>query len=171
VQIMMLLGIQTSMAIVQAAVVRGLGKPHWDMLSALVVALVTAGLLILAAPHWLEVVTAAVVVSAVAVWPLDALFVRRLTGLSASGQFATAGRAGLAAAVMAVAVWGVTPLLLPILPAAAVLAIQIAFGAVLYWAMLRVLMPAVAAIIGRVLVAVARRDLGTVRASLGLLAG
>ncbi len=171
VQIMMLLGVQTSMAIVQAAVVRGMGKPHWDMVSAVVVAVVTSGLLVVAAPHGLEAVTAAVVASAVAVWPLDALFVRRLTGLSASGQCASVGRAGLAAVVMAVAVWGATPLLQPHLPVVAVLAVQIGLGAVLYWALLGVLMPSVAAVIGRVVVGVARRDLGAVRASLGLLAG
>lgn len=171
VQIMMLLGIQTSMAIVQAAVVRGMGKPHWDMVSSLVVALVTAGLLVIAAPHGLEVVTAAVVVSAMVVWPLDALFVRRLTGLPASGQFSTVGRAGLAAAVMAVIVWGAAPPLLEHLPVVPVLVAQIALGALLYWAMLRVLMPTVATMIGQVVVAVARRDLGAVRSSLGSIAG
>ncbi len=171
VQIMMLLGIQSSVNIVQAAVVRGMGKPHWDMFSAAAVAVLTAGLLVVAAPYGLEMVTVAVVVGSVAVWPLDALFVRRLTDLSSAAQFATVGRAGLAATAMAVVVWGATPLLLPYLPVTAVLVAQVILGALFYWAMLRVLMPTVAAIIGRVLMAVARRDFGAVRASLGMLAG
>src|SRR5690606_29810322 len=70
VQIMMLLGIQSSVNIVQAAVVRGMGKPHWDMFSAAAVAVLTAGLLVVAAPYGLEMVTVAVVVGSVAVWPL-----------------------------------------------------------------------------------------------------
>jgi O-antigen/teichoic acid export membrane protein len=171
VQIMMLLGIHSSMSIVQAAVVRGMGKPHWDLISALVVALLTAVLVVVAAPYGLEAATAAVVVSALAIWPLDALFVRRLTGLSAAGQIATSWRAGLAAAVMACGVWSSTPLLLSHLPPAAMLLLQVVFGAVLYWAMLRVLMPAVGKVISGVVLAVARRDFGAVRASLGSLAG
>ena len=68
VQIMMLLGIQSSMSMIQAAVVRGMGKPHWDMCSAMVVALMTAGLLVAAAPYGLEAATAVVVLSAVICW-------------------------------------------------------------------------------------------------------
>ena len=92
-----------------------------------------------------------------------------VTGLSAAGQMATVGRAGLAALAMALGVWASTPVLLPHLPALAMLPLQIAFGAVLYWAMLRIFMPAAAAIIGGVVLAVARRDFGAVRASLGML--
>ena len=51
------------------------------------------------------------------------------------------------------------------------LAVFVALGAVLYWAMLQVLMPAVARAISRVVVAVARRDFQAVRATLGSLAG
>ena len=169
VQVMMLLGILTSMSTVQAAVIRGMGKPHWEMISALVGALLTAAMLIFAAPFGLEAAAASVVLGAMAVWPLDAMFVRRLTGLSVVRQMATVGRAGLAAVVMALGVWGSSSALLPHLPAIALLAFQVGLGAVLYWLMLRVLMPAVAALIGRIVVAVARRDFVAVRASLGML--
>ena len=169
VQIMMLLGVQSSMSMVQAAVVRGMGKPHWDMMSAMVVVVITAGLLTVALPHGIEAAAVAVVLSALVIWPLDALFVRRLTGLPIATQAATVGRAGLAAAVMAVCVWALLATLVARMPAPVALLVEIGAGAILYWAMLRVLMPAAAAIIERLVLAVARRDLGAIRASLGTL--
>ena len=53
----------------------------------------------------------------------------------------------------------------------AALAMQVAIGAVLYWVMLRVLMPGAAAIIERLVLALARRDLGAMRASFGSFSG
>ena len=170
VQILMLLGVQASMSIVQAAVVRGMGKPHWDMVSAMVVVVITAGLLTVALPYGIEAVALAVVLSTLAIWPLDALFVRRLTGLPVAAQAATVGRAGLCAAVMAVCVWVLFPMLLAHVPAPVALIVLVGAGAVLYWAMLRILMPVAAGIIERVVLALARRDFGAIRASLGTLA-
>lgn len=168
VQILMLLGLQSSMSMVQSAVVRGMGKPHWDMLSAMVVVAVTTGLLTVSLPFGLAAAALAVVLSNFCIWPLDALFVRKLTRLPLASQAATVGRAGLAAMVMAVCVWTLAPTLLPLTAPVALVMLTV-IGAVLYWAMLRLLMPAAAGIIGSIVLALARRDLGAIRATLGSL--
>ena len=67
------------MSMVQPSLIRGMGRPHWDMLSSLSVVLMTAGLLTVALPFGIEAAAAAVVLGFMAVWPIDALFVRRLT--------------------------------------------------------------------------------------------
>ncbi len=50
------------------------------------------------------------------------------------------------------------------------IALLVPVGAVLYRAMLKIVMPAAAAVIEQVLLSIARRDFGALRASLGGLA-
>lgn len=169
VQLLMLLGVRSSMSIVQAAVVRGMGKAHWEMISAAVSVSLGAVLVGLAAPYGLVPAAAAVVVSACLVWPLDAFLVRHLTALPIAQQAGAGSRAALSATAMAIFVAALTPILLGYLPPALVMALLIPAGAIAYWAMLRVFMPAAAAVIEHVVMALARRDFGAIRASLGSL--
>jgi O-antigen/teichoic acid export membrane protein len=166
VQIMMLLGVFASMSVVQAAVIRGMGKPHWEIGYEIVLVAVTALLLIPAARHGAEAAAAVVVVSAAVAAPVNSFFVRELTGLSIRLQTMAVMQAGLAASVMAVCVWAVGPMLTPVMPAAVALFLLVCLGALLYWALLRWSMPAAARIIQDLAVAAARRDPVAIRASL-----
>ena len=85
-------------------------------------------------------------------------------------QLGAVFNAGLASLLMAAGVWGVSRLLAPSLPAPVLLPLLVAFGAFLYWALLKWSMPAAARVIQDVAVAIARRDMGAVRSSLGGLA-
>jgi hypothetical protein len=71
---------------------------------------------------------------------------------------------------MAACVWALTPALLAQVSPLVALAAQVGAGVLLYWAMLRVLMPAAARIIEGLVVALARRDFNAIRASIGVLA-
>lgn len=169
VSLLMLLGIRASMSTVQAAVIRGMGKAHWEVTSAALSATLTLGLVTLAAPHGLLHAAAAAVTGAWLTWPLDAWFVRRLTGLPLAKQGGSGTRASVSGLAMAFGVVALIPPLTQALPGVAVIALLVPLGAVVYWAMLCVLMPAAAEIIGRVVVAIARRDFGAVRTSLASL--
>lgn len=169
VQLLMLLGIRSSMSIVQAAVVRGMGKAHWEMMSAALSVSFAAALVSLAAPYGLVPAAAAVVISAWIIWPFDALLVRRLTGLTIAMQGSAGSRAAFSAGAMAIVVMFLTPILLDHLPPVAAMALLALVGAILYWGLLRIFMPAAAAIIEHVVKALARRDFVAVRASMSNL--
>lgn len=169
VALLMLLGIRASMSTIHAAVIRGMGKAHWEMAGAALSAGMSLTLVTLAAPHGLLHAAAAVVIGAWLAWPLDAWFVRRLTGLPFSRQGGSGTRASVSGLAMALAVVALTPPLVEVLPGLAVIALLVPLGAVIYWAMLSVLMPAAAEIIGRVVLALVRRDLGAVRNSFASL--
>ena len=167
VQLLMLVGIRSSLSTIQAAVIRGMGKPHWEMAGAMVGVLLAAAMISLAVPHGLVAATVAFVLSGFVVFPLEALFVTRLIRLTLLEQTGDMFRAGAAGAMMVAAILAVTPSLAAQIPPVLTMAVLMPFGAVVYWAMLRVFMPAAAAVIGHVVLAVARRDFGAVRASLG----
>ena len=170
VQIIMLLGVLSSMSVVQAAVIRGMGKPHWEIFYELAVLAATAVFLVLSMPWGLNAAAAAVVLGSLVTAPVNARFVRELTGLPVRVQLGAVFNAGLASLLMAAGVWGVSRLLAPSLPAPVLLPLLVAFGAFLYWALLKWSMPAAARVIQDVAVAIARRDMGAVRSSLGGLA-
>ncbi len=171
VQIIMLLGVLASMSVVQAAVIRGMGKPHWEILYELAVLAATAIFLVLSLPWGLNAAAAAVVLGSLVTAPINARFVRNLTGLAVSVQLGAVFNAGVASLFMAAGVWGVALLLSPALPAALLLPLLVALGAFLYWVLLKWSMPAAARVIQDIAVAVARRDLTAVRASIGGLTG
>jgi O-antigen/teichoic acid export membrane protein len=171
VQIVMLLGVLASMSVVQAAVIRGLGKPHWEILYELAVLLATALFLLISLPWGLNAAAAAVVLGSLVTAPVNARFVRELTGLGVGEQLGALSNAGVASVLMAVSVWGLSLLLAPALPAPLLLPLLVAIGAFLYWVLLKWSMPAAARVIQDVALAVARRDMTAVRATLGGLSG
>jgi O-antigen/teichoic acid export membrane protein len=167
VQIIMLLGVLAAMSVVQAAVIRGMGKPHWEIVYELAVLVATAVFLLLSLPWGLEAAAAAVVLGSLVTAPINARFVRDLTGLSIGVQLGAVFNAGLASLLMAAGVWGLSLLLVPVVPAPLLLPLLVAVGAVLYWALLKWSMPAATRVIQDVAVAIARRDMPAVRATLG----
>lgn len=170
VQLLMLVGIRYSLSMIQAAVIRGMGKPHLEMVVALVSVGLAAVLIMIAVPYGLVPATAAFLLAGVIIFPLQARFVTRLTRLSLTEQTLALGQAGIAGVVMYGGLMAITPVLLTYLAPIAVMAVLIPTGAVLYWAMLKIVMPAAAAVIEQILFALARRDFGALRASLGGMA-
>ena len=167
VQIIMLLGVMAAMSVVQAAVIRGMGKPHWEIVYELAVLAATAVFLLLSLPWGLEAAAAAVVLGSLVTAPINARFVRDLTGLSVGVQVGAVFNAGFASLLMAAGVRLVSLLLAPAIPALLLLPLLVVVGGFLYWAFLKWSMPAAARVIQEVAVAVARRDIGAVRATLG----
>lgn len=164
VQILMLTGIRAASSTLQSAVVRSMGKPHWDLVAAFATASFTGVGVYLAAPHGLVPATLAVLLSGLLVWPLDAWFVRRLTGLGLRRQ-AGAGRGALWAAIaMAAAVQAIAPAVQEQVPAWLAAAVLAAAGLLVYGAALRLTMPETAQAIVRLGKALARRDRQAVRA-------
>jgi O-antigen/teichoic acid export membrane protein len=171
VQIVMLLGVLAAMSVVQAAVIRGMGKPHWEIVYELAVLAATALFLVVSLPWGLNGAAAAVVLGSLVTAPVNARFVRELTGLGIAVQLSAVFNAGLASLLMAAGVWGVAVLLAPTVPAALLLPLLVGFGAVLFWAFLKWTMPAAARVMQDVVLAVARRDLTALRSSFAGLAG
>lgn len=167
VQTMMLFAIRSPVAMVQMAIVRGMGKAHWHLGVAAAGVVVTLALLSAALPYGIVAVAAAAGLRGIAIFPLYAWLVRRLTGLSI-GRQATAGAGAFAAALlMAVAVWSLLAWLLAWLPDVPAMIVASLAGAAIYWALLRIFSPSAAAIVDAVLSALVRRDLNAMRMALG----
>ena len=140
VQLLMLLGLRTSAATVQVAVIRATGRADLHLRATVIGLAITAALCAAAAPFGLLAIAGAVVAKAFLVWPLYAAQVRATTGLALGRQAAVAAGplaagiamwAGTAAAVAALA--GTAP--------AAGLALAVGGGALLYAAGLAVFAP------------------------------
>ncbi|MGE0799177.1 MAG: lipopolysaccharide biosynthesis protein [Lautropia sp.] len=169
VQCLMLVGVRIAVTTVQASTLRSMGKPQLELVSAMLSVALAGALIGLALPYGVVAASAAFALSGFLVFPLDAIFVRRASGLAIVDQAAPLARASLAGLAMALGVLAALPPLAEQLPPLPALAILMALGALLYWVTLRIWMPAAAVIIARALVAVARRDFAGVRAALGML--
>jgi O-antigen/teichoic acid export membrane protein len=171
VQIMMLLGVTAAMSVVQAAVIRGMGKPHWEIAYELVL-LIATGIFLLLSLRWgLAAAAAAVVLGSVVTAPVNAYFVRELTGLRIRVQLSAVFTAGIASLAMAAGVWTAAFWLAQAAPAAVSLPLLVCLGAFLYWILLKWSMPVAAGVIEDVAQAAVRRDMSALRASLGALNG
>ena len=163
VQVLMLLGIWSSLAMVQTAVVRGMGRPGWHLAAAALQLCVTATLTLVALPHGLLAVTAALVaVSCVMLVPY-ARFVQRLTGLGIVRQAVAIAGPTAAALVMAACTLGFVVLAGASMPATALLALAVVLGAAIYLAALRLFAPAAASFVTSALGALVRGDLRGLR--------
>ncbi|MCL4185656.1 MAG: oligosaccharide flippase family protein [Burkholderiaceae bacterium] len=168
VQVLMLLGIWSSLAMAQTAVVRGMGRPGWHLAAAALQLCLTATLTLVALPHGLLAVTAALVaVSCVMLVPY-ARFVQRLTGLGITRQVAAIAGPTAAALTMAACTLGFVMLAGAWMPAAVLLALAVALGAAIYLAALLLFAPAAASFVMAALCALMRGDLRGLRT---LLAG
>lgn len=167
IQVMMLFAIRSPVAMVQMAIVRGMGKAHWHLGVSTVGVCLTVVLLLASLPWGIVAVAAAMGLRGVLLFPLNALLVRRLTGLSVREQALAGAGAFASALLMGAATWATVSWLALRLPAVAALVLAGAAGALLYWASLRVFSPQAARVVDRLLLGLARRDMVAVRAALG----
>lgn len=166
VQAMMLFAIRSPVVMVQMAVVRGMGKPNWHLGVSAFGACLTLALLAVAMPYGIVAVTVAAGLRGIAVFPVYALLVRRLTGLPVRTQASAGTGAFVAALLMAVAVWSLVAWLLAYLPDLPAIAVGALAGAILYHVLLECFSPAEARVVNRVLAALARRDIAAARLAL-----
>ncbi|MFA7504731.1 MAG: lipopolysaccharide biosynthesis protein [Burkholderiaceae bacterium] len=166
IQVMMLFAIRSPVPMVQMAVLRGMGKANWHMGIAAVGVCITIVVLAVSLPYGLVAVAAAIGAQGALLFPLHAWLVRRLTGLSVFAQLTAGFGASVAAAVMAVAVWGALSWLEGTVGPVVALAIAVPGGAILYWAVLRVFSRSAARVVDAVVFALARRDIAAARAAL-----
>lgn len=164
VQVLMWLGIRSSMSMVQMAVIRGMGRPGWQVASSALAFVATVLLVGFAVGHGLLAVCVAVVARAFLMWPLSAWFVRRLTGLSASRQAEAAAGPLFAALAMAAGTLGFVAWVAPALPDPVALASAVVFGALVYFAALPLFAPAAGRFVRSAMVRIARRDVRGLRA-------
>jgi len=164
VQVLMLLGIRSSMSVVQMSVVRGMGRPGWHLGAAALGLCVTAVLATLAVDHGLLAISAALVVKAFLMWIPYAWFVWRLTGLTGAQQAAAATGPTLAAVTMAAGTLAYVSWFGHSMPALLSLATAGALGAAIYLAALSLFAPAAAAFVRGALGALVRGDLPALRA-------
>ena len=158
VQLMMLLGLRSSMSIVQMSVVRGMGRADWHLWAALLGFALTLALVYAALDHGLLAVTAAIVLRSVIMWWPYARFVRQLTGLTAGQQSRAVAGPGVAALAMALLTAGYVAWLGASIPAPAALAAAVLLGASAYYALLALFAPDAAAVARSAIVMLARRD-------------
>lgn len=163
VQILMLLGIRSSMQMIQLAAIRGLGKPHWHMAVNFLALLLTIACISLALPWGLAGVAAALVVKSVLLAPVHALLVRRLVGLSQFEQFGSLLGSLLGALPMAAGAWMLNSWLASSLGTPIALSIAVLAGIGMYWLFLRLLAPRIAALATHLVRALIRRDLSELR--------
>ncbi|MCO5101793.1 MAG: oligosaccharide flippase family protein [Burkholderiaceae bacterium] len=164
VQILILLGVRGSMSMVQMAVIRGMGRPGWQVASTAVGLAVNVALTVLAVPHGLLAVCAAVVARSFLLWPLSAWFVRRLVGLTPRQQAAAAAGPLFAALSMAACSFALVHWLGASLPAPAALALVIPLGALVYVVALPVFAPSAGRFVHRAILSILRRDRDALRA-------
>lgn len=158
IQLMMLLGLRSSMSIVQMSVVRGMGRADWHLWAALLGFALTLALVYAALDHGLLAVTAAIVLRSVIMWWPYARFVRQLTGLTAGQQSRAVAGPGVAALAMAVLTAGYLAWLGASIPAPVALAAAVLLGASAYYALLVLFAPDAAAVARSAIVLLARRD-------------
>lgn len=168
VQILMLLGLWSSLEMVQIAVVRGLGRPGWHVAAAALQLALTTSLVLYALAYGLLAVVAALVIASLLMLLPYARMVQKLTGLGILRQASAITGPALAAAVMAAGTAGFVELAGEHLAGIVVLAAALPLGAMLYLASLRLFAPAAARFVLVALGALARGDIHGVRT---LLAG
>ena len=163
IQLMMLLGLRSSMSIVQMSVVRGMGRADWHLGAAALDLPLTLALVYLALDHGLLAVTAAIVVRSVLMWVPYAWFVRQLTGLTPGQQARAVAGPTLASLAMAAITTGYVAWVGASIPAAAALAAAVLLGATAYYLLLPFLAPDAAGFARSAIGMLARRDVDSLR--------
>jgi O-antigen/teichoic acid export membrane protein len=131
-QLMALLGLRSAVNSFNGAALRGFGQPLQQVGVAAIGVVLLCVVVPLAAQYGLLAAIGAVVFRSFATWPLAALLVERLGVYPARAQF-TAGLSSLAAAaLMALLVWMLAPILAAHVAPVAALCIAMAAGVALY---------------------------------------
>jgi O-antigen/teichoic acid export membrane protein len=168
VQILMLAAVLTGIATIHAAVVRGMGKPQWEMMGALVATVVAAASVAVLVRWGLVAATVGLLFSCIVLLPIETAYVRRLTGLSAWSQLAPACWTGIAAAAMTVVILALGPAVSQRVPVPLAIGMLIPVGALVYYLALCIVMPSAARLIESIVKAALRRDFAAVRRAAGL---
>ncbi len=163
VQMLMLLGMWSSLEMVQIAVVRGMGRPGWHLGASALQLCLTIVLMAIALPHGLLAVTAAVVAVSFVMLVPYAHFVRLLTGLRIGRQAAAIAGPTAAALAMAACTVALVTGIGASMPVVATLAIAVAFGVASYLVALRLFAPSAASFVMTIIGTLARGDLRGVR--------
>lgn len=163
VQLLMLLGMWSTLEMVQIAVVRGMGRPGWHLGASALQLCLTIVLIWIALPYGLLAVTAAVVLVSLVMLVPFAYFVRLLTGLGIAQQAAAIAGPSAAALAMAACTIVLVATIGHSIPIAASLAVAVAFGVASYLAALRLFAPAASSFVMTMIGALVRGDLRGLR--------
>ncbi|MCO5120441.1 MAG: oligosaccharide flippase family protein [Burkholderiaceae bacterium] len=160
---LLLLGLRHATGNLQAAVLRGGGYAHWQLLLAAIGIALTLVLVGLAAPFGVALVGLAMLARGYLVWPVAAPMIRAMSGLSLRTQAFAGVVPTLAALVMGVAVWLFLPFAAEAWPQPVALAAGVVVGVAIYITMLRLLSPALFRQLVGIGSAIARRDRDALR--------
>jgi len=163
---LLLLGLRHATSTLQAAVLRGAGHANRHLLLAAIGVVLTLGLVGSAAPFGVGLVGLAMLARGYLVWPIAAPMVRATSGLSLRAQALVGMAPTLAALAMGAAVWLLLRYTAQAWPLTIALAAAVALGAAIYFAMLRLLSPALFAQLVGLAFALARRDRDALRRAL-----
>jgi len=163
IQLMMLLGLRSSMTIVQMSVVRGMGRADWHLWAAALGFALTLVLVNAALGYGLLAVTAAIVVRSVLMWVPYAWFVRQLTGLTPGQQSRAVAGPGFAALAMAAITAGYVAWIGASIPVAGALGAAVLLGMTAYYVLLPFFAPDAAAFARSAIGMLARRDIDSLR--------
>jgi PST family polysaccharide transporter len=163
IQLMMLLGLRSSMTIVQMSVVRGMGRADWHLWAAALGFALTLVLVNAALGYGLLAVTAAIVVRSFVMWVPYAWFVRQLTGLTPGQQSRAVAGPGFAAVVMAAITAGYVAWIGASIPAVGALGAAVLLGVTAYYLLLQLFAPDVAVFARLAIGMLARRDFDSLR--------
>jgi len=163
VQLMMFLGLRSSMTIVQMSVVRGMGRADWHLGAAALGLALTLVLVNAALGYGLLAVTAAILARSVLMWLPYAWFVRELTGLTPGQQSRAVAGPSFAALAMAAITAGYVAWVGTLIPAAAALAAAVLLSVTAYYVLLPFFAPDAAAFVRSAIGMLVRRDIDSLR--------
>lgn len=131
VQCLSAVGLMAALGVLQAALIRNLGRPDWWFRYQAAMQLSTIPIVLLLAPAGLDAILAGIVARTLLLWPLSVRMAGRMLDMAPARYLANLAAPALAAALMAGAVAGL-PALAPALSGGTLLAAQIGGGAALY---------------------------------------
>ena len=151
VQLLLLRGVRAPIAAFIGSVLRGIGKPHLNVLLLAVGTAIVAVLAPLATPWGVAGVAFAVLMRSILVWPLGAWLAARSSGLSAGDQFRAGTGPLVASGLMAVLVWTAQQSATDTVPSSVLVLACVALGAISYPLLLKSLAPDSFAALARLL--------------------
>jgi O-antigen/teichoic acid export membrane protein len=131
VQCLSVVGILAGLGVLQAALIRNLGRPDWWFRYQAAMQLSTVPLVLTLFPFGLDAIMAAIAIRTLLLWPLSVRMAGRMLEMPATRYAASLAAPAAASAAMALAV-AALPAMAPDLGPAALLAAQVAGGAALY---------------------------------------
>lgn len=135
VQCLSVVGLMAALGVLQAALIRNLGRPDWWFRYQAAMQLSTIPVVLFLAPAGLDAILAGLVARTLLLWPLSVRQAGRMLDMAPARYLANLAAPAFSAALMAAAV-AALPRLAPGLAGGELLAAQVAVGAALYAALL-----------------------------------